>query len=60
MDRQQYREAYPAVILSMACLGLIVWIAILTGASRNPERRHVGDYLARTVVVSRKTRAFIK
>ena len=60
MDRQQYREAHSAVILSMACFALIVWAAMLTVASRNAERRHLGDYLARTVVVSRKKGAFIK
>ncbi len=54
MDRQQYREAHPTVILVMAGLALIVPVAMLTVASRNAERRHIGDHLARTVVVSRK------
>lgn len=57
MDRQQYREAHPAVLLSMACLALIVLIAMFKMASRNAERRHIGDYLARTVVISRKSEA---
>jgi uncharacterized RDD family membrane protein YckC len=54
MGRQQYREAHPDVIVSMACVALIVLGAMLMVASRNAERRHIGDYLARTVVVSRK------
>ena len=58
MDRQQYREAYPAVLLTMACLALIVLIAMLRVASRNAERRHIGDYLARTLVISQKREAW--
>jgi len=55
MDRQEYRHAYPAVILSMGCLALITLVAMIAVASRNGERRHMGDYLARTVVISRKS-----
>jgi uncharacterized RDD family membrane protein YckC len=54
MDRQQYREAHPDVSVSMACVALIVLGAMLMVAFRNAERRHIGDYLARTIVVSRK------
>jgi len=53
MDRQQYRETHSAVIVLMACVALIVWVAMLTVVSRNAERRHLGDYLARTIVISR-------
>jgi uncharacterized RDD family membrane protein YckC len=54
MDRQQYREAHSAVILLMGCLALLVLGAMLVVASRNAQRRHLGDFLARTVVVFRK------
>ena len=58
MDRQQYREAHSAVILSMACVALIALVAMLTVACRNPERLHIGDYLGRTLVISRKSKLF--
>ena len=53
MDRQQYREAHPGVMLSMAGVALIVLLAMLLVAFRNARRRHIGDYLAHTVVVSK-------
>jgi len=54
MDRQQYREAHSAVILVMACVALVMLVAMVIVVSRNAERRHLGDYLAGTLVISRR------
>lgn len=57
LDRQQYREEQAGAFLTVAALAWVVMLATVIIVSRNAERRHIGDYLAGTVVLLWKGKA---
>jgi uncharacterized RDD family membrane protein YckC len=56
MDRHTYSETHPLGLLLWFLWGLAWSVAILVVTLSNPERRQIGDFLARTIVLRKQVR----